>query len=76
MAEHQTLIGFLLFVGGLLTAYFNEPLARLSGKIGRVTGTAFSGEEQNGLRRAMNIVGGLLCAGGGLLLTLGITHIK
>jgi hypothetical protein len=76
MAEYHIAIGLALFIGGLVVAIFNAPLARISGAIGKVTGVAFSGEEYYNFRRIMNIVGGVLCAAGGLLLMLGLLHIK
>ncbi|OLE54893.1 MAG: hypothetical protein AUG51_06030 [Acidobacteria bacterium 13_1_20CM_3_53_8] len=76
MDKYHIVIGLALFIGGLVGAIFNAPLARISGAIGRGTGGAFSGEEYYNFRRIMNIVGGVLCAVGGLLLMLGVIHIK
>lgn len=76
MTEHPILMGVVLLIWGVLGATFNKPLARLSGKIGRATGAAFSGEEYFQFRRVMNIIGGVLMAIGGLLLMLGMARLK
>lgn len=72
MTEHTILFGFILFVSGLSVAIFNDWFARVGGTIGRTTGQAFSGEKYHQFSRTVNIIGGILCASGGLLLMLGI----